>query len=143
MSNGNGAVCGRAVGRRTVTDFFMNPCLRTADLFSPQGEIQKGSDGAFVQFAVSIDPMGNFLKIKYRSTSCATLVAYAELAGERLMARAAVEAFRIDPPTLIDWLPGVPEYKHGRAKLVLQALWSAVARTLESPLVTKVELSFL
>lgn len=136
MSNGNGAVCGRAVGRRTVTDFFMNPCLRTADLFSPQGEIQKGYDGAFVQFAVELDFSGNFVNIGYRSTSCAALIAYAELVGERLTGKTAIEAFRIDTEMLTDWLPGVPDYKHDRAKLVLQALWSAVGRTVGSSIAT-------
>lgn len=135
MGNVSGVVCGCAVGRRTVTDFFMNPCLRTSDLFSPTGEIQKGSDGAFVQFAVDMDSNENLSDVKFRSTSCAALVAYAELAGEQLIGRTAAEAFRLNAVTLIESLPGVPESKHMRAKLVIQALWSAVALAVDKTLV--------
>ena len=137
MSREHGVPCGCEVVRRTVTDFFMNPCRRTtADLPFPQGETQKGTDGAFVQFVVSVDRADNLMDVKYRATSCATLVAYAELAGERVVGQSAVEALRIDTATLTGWLPGVPDYKNDRARMVVQALWSAVARAVESQTVS-------
>ncbi len=132
MNAEHGSGCGCEAPRRTVTDFFLNACRRaTVDLATPHGEPQRAHDGAFVQFAVRVDG-GAVVDARYRATTCAALVAYAELLAEQVVGLPAAEAMRIAPGALVERLPGVPAYKHERATLVVHALWSAVARTVEA-----------
>jgi NifU-like protein involved in Fe-S cluster formation len=124
--------CGCERPRRTVTDFVLNQCRREArQLATPAGEICRALDGAEVQFAVALDA-GNVADVRYRASSCATLIAYAELLGDLVVGAPVAEAMRLSPDRLAEALPGVPGQRQDRAALVVRAWWSALARAIEA-----------
>jgi NifU-like protein involved in Fe-S cluster formation len=89
-----------------------------------------GHDGVSVRFHAEVDD-GRVTALQYEATSCATLVAYAELLGDLAAGEQAAQAARITAQRLVATLPGVPAARHDRAELVIRAWWSALARALE------------
>lgn len=118
--------------RRTVTDYVLYPCRRSSEpLPASGGELVTGMDGAGVQVLAEV-AAGRVAAFTYRASSCATLVAYAEVLGELVVGLRPAEAMQITPERLIAALAGVPVYRQERAVLVARAWWSALARCLES-----------
>ncbi|MFA7249191.1 MAG: iron-sulfur cluster assembly scaffold protein [Dehalococcoidia bacterium] len=119
--------CGCARPRRTVTDYVLAPCRasRTA-LPAPAGERIAGPDGVGIRIHATLRDSA-IETMSYEASSCATLVAYAEVLGDLVVGRSIVEAAVVDPRTLVDALPGVPRARQDRATLVARAWASAVA----------------
>lgn len=124
--------CGCATQRRTVTDFVLNPCRRSAIPLPPtSGERLVAPDGAGVRFFAQLDG-DRVADIQYEASSCATLVAYAELLGDLVAGEPLRQAAALPRRTLIEALPGVPAARLERADLVIHAWWSAVAKAVQA-----------
>ncbi len=123
--------CEGSEHRRTVTDYVLSPRYRVVgELPAACGERVRTADGANVQFA--LDSRDDLVQsIRYRSSSCATLVAYAEVLGDLVSGASLGALARITPTTLIDALPGVPASRRDRARAVARAAWSALAAAVD------------
>lgn len=112
-------------------DFVLNPCRRSDEpLPAACGERVTGSDGVEVRFLARVEG-DRVVGSQYSASSCATLVAYAELLGELVEGASLVDAMKVTPRALIEALPGVPPGRHDRAGLVARAWRSALAMALE------------
>lgn len=119
--------CGQTRGRRTVTDYLLRPRYRTdAELRNSAGQRVATADGAGIQIAIETDA-SCVRSLQYRASSCATLVAYAEVLGDLVLGKPLDEVARITPPALMAILPGVPVSRQDRATAVIHATWSALA----------------
>ena len=126
------SACGCPMVRRTVTDYNLYPCRRAnGPLPGNAGEVVLANDGASIEVVAEVVD-GRVADVVYRASSCATLVAYAEVLGEMVIGLELAEAMRITPQTLVSALPGVPIYRQERAVLTVRAWWSALARWLEA-----------
>ena len=120
--------CGSRRERRTVTDYAYKPCRRSSSpLPESAGEPVVATDGARIQIAAVVES-GCVSELSYQSSSCVTLVAYAEVLAELVTGRPTAEAMGLTPDVLTARLPGVPAFRQQRAMLVVRAWWSALSR---------------
>lgn len=113
--------------RCSVVDYVKAPRLRTSEpLAHPYGERVYLANGVGVRMAVDLVD-SNIRGLTYESSTCTTLIAYAEVLGELVIGNSAREAARITPASLVAALEGVPASRQDRAIIALRALWSAVA----------------
>ena len=70
-------------------------------------------------------------RARFKSTTCASLIAYAELLCEMLEDGIAPET--VDPAMLQERIEGVHPLHHDRADMVVQALRSALGASAPSP----------
>jgi NifU-like protein involved in Fe-S cluster formation len=66
--------------------------------------------------------------VSFRTTSCATLIAYGELIAETVPGMRLELAKAVTARDLVDALPGVPALKRERAVLAVAAFRSALAK---------------
>lgn len=78
------------------------------------------ADGRRVRIGLWADEEGRVRRARFRATTCAALIAYADLACELLESGEAPE--QIDGGRLRQALPGVHPAQHDRADLVARAL---------------------
>ncbi len=82
--------------------------------------VEAVADGRMVRIGLWDDGAGRVRRARFRATTCAALIAYADLACELLESGEAPE--RIDASRLREGLPGVHEAQHDRAELVARAV---------------------
>lgn len=124
--------CGCTIQRRTVTDYVLNPYHRASAPLPPTcGERVVAADGAGIRFVAELD--GDCVTdVHYEASSCATLVAYAEVLGDLVAGEPLRQAAALPKRTLIEALPGVPAARIERADLVIHAWWSAIAKAVQT-----------
>jgi hypothetical protein len=107
------------MNRRTVADRVSE----TAHAGSTEGAdavVEAIVDGRSVRIGLWADAAGRARRARFRSTTCAALIAYADLACELIESGEAPD--RIDAGMLREALPGVHPAHHDRADLVARAL---------------------
>jgi NifU-like protein involved in Fe-S cluster formation len=89
----------------------------------------RDGDGLFARFGVQVTG-GVVVAVGFRASACATLIAYCEVAAERVTGQPLAAAVRaLQPGDLARTLPTVPPIKRGRAQLAAHALLSALLDT--------------
>ena len=120
--------CGCTRARRTVIDFVLDPCRRSREPLPPSsGDRLVAPDGVAIRFHASLRG-DEVAEARYEASSCATLIAYAELLGDLVVGKPIVRVAVLDPGILIESLSGVPHARQERAMIVTQAWSSAIAR---------------
>lgn len=95
------------------------------------GAVCRDDEGRFARFSVRMDG-GRVAEVSFRATPCATLIAYCEVAAERIAGRAPTAAAGgLRPSDIADALPQVPEHKRDRARLAALALIATIGRVSE------------
>jgi len=105
--------------RRTVADRV----AETAHAGATKGAdavVEAIADGRTVRIGLWADAAGRVRRARFRATTCAALIAYADLACELLESGEPPE--RIDAARLREALPGVHPAHRDRAELVARAL---------------------
>jgi NifU-like protein involved in Fe-S cluster formation len=111
---------------RTVHDYFTRGYRRPRNRLPPtRGEAVGGSEGLFAQFF--LESRDDCVKdVVYHCSTCVVLVAYCEYLAEVVKGTKLAEALAVTTPVLIRAFPEVPEHRHDRAFLAVDALRSAV-----------------
>jgi hypothetical protein len=119
--------CGGAARPPTLTDYIDRGLRRRrAGPLPIAGAVRRDDDGRFARFSVLVSG-GVIADVAFEATSCVTLVAYCELAAQRvtgLTLRVAARAIHVQ--ALQAGLPLVPAGKRERARLAAQALMATV-----------------
>jgi hypothetical protein len=119
--------CGGAARPPTLTDYIDRGLRRRrAGPLPIAGAVRRDDDGRFARFSVLVSG-GVIADVAFEATSCVTLVAYCELAAQRvtgLTLRVAARAIQVQ--ALQAGLPLVPAGKRERARLAAQALMATV-----------------
>src|SRR3990172_398082 len=111
---------------RTVADCVADPRhAGTVEGASLAGEAA-GAGRLLVKLGLWLDRDGRVSRARYRATTCASLIAYAEAACA--LAEAGEDLSRTDAPRLRAAVAGVHPAHHDRADLVALALARALAR---------------
>jgi NifU-like protein involved in Fe-S cluster formation len=118
--------CCSVMPRLTVSELFERGFRRRRDPpLAIEGVACNSELGDFARF--SLDVAGSRIKtVGFRSSSCATLIAYCELIAETVPGFSRTIAGALTARDLVDALPGVPAYKHDRAVLALAAFRAAL-----------------
>lgn len=86
-------------------------------------------EGRFARFGVQVDS-GVIAAVGFRASSCTTLIAYCEIAAERVSGLPPTTAIRsLRAADLARALPSVPAVKRDRAQLAARALMTALLDT--------------
>jgi len=118
--------CCSATPRVSVSDLFERGFRRLRDApLSIEGEVHRDPAGNFVRFSLDVAD-GRIKSVGFRSSSCATLIAYCELIAESVPGSRCDIAGVLTSKEIIETLPGVPPYKHDRAVLAVAALRAAL-----------------
>lgn len=122
--------CGGSTRTPTLSDYIdWGLRRRRAAPLPVDGEARRDDDGRFARFSILVID-GVIADVAFDATTCITLVAYCELAAQRvtgLTLRAA--AGEIQVHALQAGLPLVPAGKRERARLAAQALMATVVES--------------
>jgi hypothetical protein len=125
--------CGRSTRPPTLTDFIDRGLRRLrADRLPIVGDIRRDDGGRYARFSIRVAD-GLITDVAFEATTCATLVAYCEVAAESvtgLTVDAAAQRVRVRE--LVAALPRVPADKRHRALLVAPAVISALVESTRS-----------
>ena len=118
--------CCSVTPRFTVAELFERGFRRNrAALFATEGETIRDAEGNSARFSVEFDG-GRLAGIRFRVSSCTTLIAYSEALAELLSGLDAGLAAQFAPRELVSALPGVPVLKQNRAVLAVAAFRAAL-----------------
>jgi NifU-like protein involved in Fe-S cluster formation len=118
----NAGCCGN--GRLPTLSDYIDGGLRRSRLTESTGlgAACRDEAGHVVRFGVHIAD-GVVTKVGFRASTCVTLVAYCELAAQRVSGQRVAEALRtLQPADIARALPSVPPVKRDRAQLAARAL---------------------
>ncbi len=107
------------MNRRTVAD-RVSRALHAGATEGADAVVEAVADGRMVRFGLWAGASGRVRQARFRATTCAALIAYADLACELLESGQPPE--RIDSRMLREALPGVHPAHLDRAELVARAL---------------------
>jgi NifU-like protein involved in Fe-S cluster formation len=126
MDESMNACCGVA-RRHQVSDLFDRGFRRSRESPLPlQGAAQIHADGLAARFSVAMNG-ATLAAIRFRVSTCVTLVAFCELINELMTGQDIDRAARLSPHDLIAALPEVPPLKRDRALLAITAFRGALA----------------
>ncbi|MBI3702504.1 MAG: iron-sulfur cluster assembly scaffold protein [Rhizobiales bacterium] len=92
------------------------------------GPTLHGNDGLTAQFSLRCE--GDAVtSIRFKASSCATLLAYCELIAELAVGRSIAECARLSAGALVATLSDVPVFKRDRAILAVSTFHQALAQT--------------
>lgn len=118
--------CCSVTPRFTVAELFERGYLRNrAEPLPLQGESITDAEGNGTRFSIALEE-GRIAEIRFRASSCTTLIAYCEALAELLPGVEASLAAHFTPQELVAALPGVHPLKQNRAVLAVAALRSAL-----------------
>jgi NifU-like protein len=124
--DGSAASCCSSPARRSASELCDDGLRRTRlDPFALAGRPVRGNDGLSAQFSLRHRD-GVVTAIRFRASTCATLLAYCELMTGLATGRSVTECLAFTPQLLVSELPGVPVLKRDRAVLAVAAFASAV-----------------
>ena len=120
--------CCSVMPRLTVSELFARGFRRRRDTpLAIEGDACSNDTGDFARFSLDVAD-GRIRAVGFRSSSCATLIAYCELIAETVPGFRREIADALTANELIESLPGVPAYKQDRAALALAAFRVALER---------------
>jgi NifU-like protein involved in Fe-S cluster formation len=120
--------CCSVAPRFTVAELFERGYRRNrAEPLALEGETVADAEGNNARFSVDLDG-GRLAEIRFRTSSCTTLIAYSEALAELLAGFDAAMAAQYAPQDLVAALPGVHPLKQNRAVLAVAALRAALLR---------------
>lgn len=111
-------------GRTPTLSDYVDSGLRRSRLTEPAGlgAACRDETGHVVRFAVDVAD-GIVTRVGFRASTCVTLVAYCEVAAQRVSGQRVADALRrLQPGDLAQALPSVPPVKRDRARLAARAL---------------------
>lgn len=118
--------CCSAMPRLTVSELFERGFRRLREVpHAIEGDACSDAEGNFAHFSLDF-ANGRIQRVGFRSSSCATLIAYCELIAEVAAGFSHAIAREMTAKEIVDALPGVPAYKHERATLAVAAFRSAL-----------------
>jgi NifU-like protein involved in Fe-S cluster formation len=118
--------CCSVTPRFTVADLFERGYRRNrAEPLPLEGETVADAEGNHARFSLALDA-NRIAEIRFRASSCTTLVAYSEALAELLAGFDATMAAQYAPQDLVAALPGVHPLKQSRAVLAIAALRAAL-----------------
>jgi NifU-like protein involved in Fe-S cluster formation len=118
--------CCNVTPRLTVSELFERGFRRLRDAPLPiEGDACSDAAGNFSCFSVDLAD-GRIKRVGFRSSSCATLIAYCELIAETVPGFRCEIARAVTAKEIVQSLPGVPPFKHARAALAVAALHAAL-----------------
>ncbi len=118
--------CCSAAPRFTVADLFERGYRRNrAEPLAVEGQAIADAEGNHARFSISLNA-DKIAEIRFRASSCTTLIAYSEALAELLAGFDAAMAAQYAPRDLVDALPGVHPLKRNRAVLAITALRAAL-----------------
>ncbi|MEX0730400.1 MAG: iron-sulfur cluster assembly scaffold protein [Aquisalimonadaceae bacterium] len=131
--------CCNATPRRSVSTCFDRGRRRQRLPELPYGgRWIAGADQVGARFSVELS--GHLLSdIRFRATTCITLVAYCELLCETARGMTPLAAMHLRAAQLVSTLPGVPEDKQDRAAIAITSLHSALVAIMDTNSTTTVE----
>ena len=119
-------VCCSVTARFTVSELFERGFRRNrAEPLALEGETVADAEGNSARFSVALNG-GRIAEIRFRASSCTTLIAYSEALAELLEGFDAAMAAQYAPQDLVAALPGVHPLKQSRAVLAVAALRAAL-----------------
>jgi NifU-like protein involved in Fe-S cluster formation len=118
--------CCSVTPRFTVAELFERGFRRsrTAPL-GIEGEAVTDAEGNNARFSVAVNG-AKLAEIRFRASSCTTLIAYSEALAELPPGLDAGLAAQFTPAELVTALPGVPALKQNRAVLAIAAFRAAL-----------------
>jgi NifU-like protein involved in Fe-S cluster formation len=118
--------CCSVTPRLSVSELFERGFRRLRDApLAIEGGACGDRAGNFACFSVDFAD-GRIKRIGFRSSSCATLIAYCELIAETVPGFRCEIARVVTAKEIVEALPGVPPFKHERAALAVAALHAAL-----------------
>jgi NifU-like protein involved in Fe-S cluster formation len=111
---------------RTVADLVADSCHAGAVEGASLAGEAAGANRLLVRLGLWLDQDGRVSRARYRTTTCASLIAYAEAACA--LAEAGEEVSRLDSTRLRSAVAGVHPVHRDRADLVALALSRALSR---------------
>jgi NifU-like protein involved in Fe-S cluster formation len=123
-----GEACCSVTPRLTVSELFERGFRRNRTAPLPiQGAAFTDAQGNTARF--SVDVTGETIAaVSFRSSSCATLIAYCEYLAEVTLGFRVDIASAFTATSLVEALPGVPALKRARAVLAVTAFRAALAQ---------------
>ena len=110
----------------TIYDYFERACRRSLDdVGGVAGETVRDEDANCAAFRIELRA-GRIAEVSYRCTSCTTLIALCEHLSELVTGLDARAVLDMQPETLLELHPEIPEAKRPAAALALKALQCAV-----------------
>jgi NifU-like protein involved in Fe-S cluster formation len=120
--------CCSVTPRFTVAELFERGYRRNrAEPLAVQGEAIADAEGNNARFSVALEG-SRLSEIRFRASSCTTLIAYSEALVELLEGFDAAMATQYAPQDLVAALPGVHPLKQNRAVLAVAALRAALLK---------------
>jgi NifU-like protein involved in Fe-S cluster formation len=107
----------------TIYDYFERACRRSLEPVA--GEPIIADDGNCAVFSVGITA-GRVTAVSYKCTSCTTLIALCEHLAEFVIGLDTDAVLEMQPETLLELHPDIPQAKRPTSALALRALQSAV-----------------
>ena len=118
--------CCSVTPRFTVADLFERGFRRNRTApFAIEGGAIADVEGNSARFSVTLDGT-KLADLRFRVSSCTTLIAYSEALAQLLRGLDAGLAAQFTPRELVAALPGVPALKQNRAVLAIAALRAAL-----------------
>jgi NifU-like protein involved in Fe-S cluster formation len=126
------ACCGRTP-RRTAGELFERGFRRNrTEPFALQGARLIDANGLAARFSVQL--AGETIEdVRFKASSCATLIAYCELASEMSAGRGVADMAALTAHCLVAEVPDIHPLKRDRAMLAAEAFRSALARAISTP----------
>jgi NifU-like protein involved in Fe-S cluster formation len=120
--------CCSVTPRFTVADLFERGYRRNrAEPFAIEGDTVADAEGNQARFSVALEA-GRIGEIRFRASSCTTLIAYSEALNELLSGLRPDMAAQYAPQDLVAALHGVHPLKQNRAVLAVAALRAALRK---------------
>lgn len=127
--------CCSVTPRFTVAELFERGFHRNrAEPLLFEGEAITDAEGNSARFSISLDG-AKLTEIRFRASSCTTLIAYSEALAELLAGLNASMAAQFTPGELMSALPGVHPMKRNRAVLAVAALRAALLSAQPDPVI--------
>jgi len=118
--------CCSVTPRFTVTELFERGFRRNrAAPFALEGDAIADAEGNSARFSLALEA-DRIAEIRFRASSCTTLIAYSEALNELLAGFRPDMAAQFTPQDLVAALPGVHPLKQNRAVLAVAALRAAL-----------------
>jgi NifU-like protein involved in Fe-S cluster formation len=119
--------CCSVTARFSVGDLFERGFRRNREAaLAIEGAPAVDIEGNAARFSIDVAG-GQLAAVNFRATTCATLIAYCELIAELSPGMRAELAAQLAARDLVEGLPGVPQLKHARALLAIEAFRAALA----------------
>ena len=115
-----------------IYDYFARACRRDTEVSGVSGSAATDAEGNTATFWVTVR-RGVIRSVRYKCTTCVTLVAFCEHLSEIAQDQAASEAVRFPSEQLLAAHTEVPPERRSRAALAVSALQSAIRKATEEP----------